>query len=190
MAFSCCPLPVSKNKIRNMKRQLTQAMVCLMSVMVLACSVPPMAVVEKKSLSHISSLRIVSPESIEVTHDGSWPALLKEGSHDRQTSMIIHVGGTFTISDRRHARVDLAGHHHGNLSTCPRLKRALRALQDASGALSTQELAFEAGICAVNSVIAELRENGAEIICQQRVNEDGQRRWLYTLIKSPEGYDA
>ncbi len=75
--------------------------------------------------------------------------------------------------------------HHGRLSTSPRLQRALRVLQRADGEISTYDLSRQAGICAVNSVIAELRANGAEIICRQE-HKDGQRRFYYTLIKSPE----
>ncbi|APE43623.1 hypothetical protein BOO69_09510 [Sulfitobacter alexandrii] len=75
--------------------------------------------------------------------------------------------------------------HHGKLSTSPRLRRALRALQHAKGELSTRDLAEQADICAVNSTIAELRANGAEITCRQEV-KDGQRRFYYTLTKSPE----
>ena len=79
--------------------------------------------------------------------------------------------------------------HYGRLKTSPRLQRALHALQRANGELSTMELAKRARICAVNSVIAELRANGAEITC--RTAHDGkQRRWFYTLVKSPKGYDA
>ncbi len=37
----------------------------------------------------------------------------------------------------------------------------------------------------MNSVIAELRENGVEITCRQVV-EHGERRFYYTLVKSPE----
>lgn len=78
---------------------------------------------------------------------------------------------------------------YGRLKTSPRLQRALKALQDAPGELSTLEWAKAASICAVNSVAAELRANGAEIKCRQVV-EDGDRRWYYTLTKSPEGFNA
>lgn len=75
--------------------------------------------------------------------------------------------------------------HHATLKSSPRLQRALRALQAANGEISTMELIKEAGICAVNSVIAELRANGAEINCRQEV-KDGQRRFYYTLLKAPK----
>lgn len=74
--------------------------------------------------------------------------------------------------------------HSARLATSPRLQRALRVLQEADGEISTFDLSRLAEICAVNSVISELRANGAEIICRQEV-KDGQRRFLYTLSKSP-----
>jgi len=74
--------------------------------------------------------------------------------------------------------------HFGRLSTSPRLQRTLAVLRRAGGEISTYELARQADICAVNSVIAELRANGAEITCRQEVR-DGKRRFFYTLLKSP-----
>lgn len=78
--------------------------------------------------------------------------------------------------------------HYARLSSSPRLQSALRVLQAANGEISTFELSRQAGICAVNSVIAELRANGAEITCRQQV-ENGQRRFFYTLLKSPKNDD-
>ena len=77
--------------------------------------------------------------------------------------------------------------HYARLHTSPRLRRALMVLQQAQGEMTTYELSRAADICAVNSVIAELRENGAEITCRQAV-KDGQRRFYYRLMKSPKGY--
>lgn len=76
---------------------------------------------------------------------------------------------------------------YGRLATSARLMRALRALQRADGALSTLELARRARVCAVNSVVAELRANGAEITCRIDTSS-GKKRWMYTLTKSPKGY--
>lgn len=78
--------------------------------------------------------------------------------------------------------------HAARLATSPRLLRALRALKEAGGPLSTMDLVKGASICAVNSVIAELRANGAEITCRQELDEKGRRRWLYELTRAPEGY--
>ncbi|MBF9049914.1 hypothetical protein GTA62_12920 [Roseobacter sp. HKCCD9010] len=76
--------------------------------------------------------------------------------------------------------------HHARLHTSPRLRRALKVLQEARGEITTYELSRAADICAVNSVIAELRENGAEITCRQAIR-DGQRLFYYRLKKSPKG---
>lgn len=77
--------------------------------------------------------------------------------------------------------------HHARLSSSPRLQRTLSALQAAGGEISTYELIRRAKICAVNSIIAELRANGAQIDCRQEV-KNGQRRFFYKLLKSPEDH--
>ena len=70
------------------------------------------------------------------------------------------------------------------------LRRALAELRAAGGEISTWDLSRRAGICAVNSVIAELRAHGFEIDCRQEVRE-GRRRFFYTLLKEPEtGHDG
>lgn len=74
---------------------------------------------------------------------------------------------------------------HASLDTSDRLQRALKVLQEAQGRVSTRSLMRKANICAVNSVVAELRENGAVILCEQEV-KNGERRFYYTLLKSPE----
>lgn len=79
--------------------------------------------------------------------------------------------------------------HHARLSKSPRLQRALRVMRAANGEISTYELSRRAEICAVNSVIAELRANGAEIDCRQDVS-NGERRFFYTLISAPEDQNA
>lgn len=78
---------------------------------------------------------------------------------------------------------------HAKLSKSSRLQRVLKALQEAHGELSTREIIGAANVCAVNSCIAELRENGAEITCRQEVR-DGQRVFFYTLVKSPGAKNA
>lgn len=42
---------------------------------------------------------------------------------------------------------------------------------------TTRQIMSHAKVCAVNSCIAELRENGCNITCQQR-----GKRWYYKLI--------
>ena len=79
--------------------------------------------------------------------------------------------------------------HAARLSS-PRLRRALAELRAAGGEISTWDLSRRAGICAVNSVVAELRAHGFEIACRQEVRE-GRRRFFYTLLKEPEtGHDG
>ena len=79
--------------------------------------------------------------------------------------------------------------NYGRLQSSPRLRRALKALYEAKGELSTLEWAQAAQICAVNSVAAELRANGAEILCERRFVE-GHPRYFYTLLKLPKDYHA
>jgi biotin operon repressor len=65
--------------------------------------------------------------------------------------------------------------HHAKLHRSPRLQRVLRLLSDCREH-STREIIRGADVCAVNSCIAELRENG--IAVASRV-EDGI--WYYRL---------
>lgn len=78
--------------------------------------------------------------------------------------------------------------HAARIATSPRLRRTLKALQEAGGAVSSLELTVKAQTVAVGTCISELRANGAEITCRQEVRE-GRRVWLYTLVKSPEGHE-
>lgn len=66
-----------------------------------------------------------------------------------------------------------------------RLQRVLAVLQATSDELSTRAIIDQAGVCAVNSCIAELRDNGAQIICRQVVR-DGRRLFFYRLVRAPE----
>lgn len=54
--------------------------------------------------------------------------------------------------------------HNAKLSTSKRLQRVLSALQ--KGPRTTRQLIEEAHVCAVNSIIAELRANGYTIACK------------------------
>ena len=78
--------------------------------------------------------------------------------------------------------------HHARLSSSPRLQRALRALagrRATGGWMTTRQLVREAHVCAVNSVVAELRANGAEIEVELRTTRKGVRRYYYRLAKAP-----
>lgn len=69
--------------------------------------------------------------------------------------------------------------HAASLESSPRLQRALELLLDGRER-STLEIVAGAKVCAVNSVIAELRANGFEICCRQASDGVG-RVWLYWL---------
>lgn len=79
--------------------------------------------------------------------------------------------------------------HFSKLATSPRLQRLLRVLQDADGELTSLELLQRAKLATLTAAISELRANGAEINCRAEWR-DGQNVYLYTLIKSPENWNA
>lgn len=70
--------------------------------------------------------------------------------------------------------------HAARYATSPRLRRTQAFLRDGKER-STMDIVRGACVCAVNSVIAELRENGAVIECRQEVRETG-RVFLYRMI--------
>ena len=74
--------------------------------------------------------------------------------------------------------------HAARLSHSDRLTRVHRLLADGRER-STLEIMRGAGVCAVNSCIAELRANGARITCRQSVRvTTGERLWLYRLVRA------
>lgn len=64
---------------------------------------------------------------------------------------------------------------HARLETSSRLQRVARLLEGGRE-YSTAEIVAHASVCAVNSAIAELRENGLDIICRRQGD-----LWLYRL---------
>ena len=70
--------------------------------------------------------------------------------------------------------------HAANLSSSPRLRRVLEVLGDGRDH-STLDLISAAQVCAVNSIIAELRANGVAIDCRRDITADGTRIWFYRL---------
>lgn len=68
---------------------------------------------------------------------------------------------------------------HAHIDTSPRLQRVADLLADGRE-YSTLDIVMAAGVCAVNSCIAELRANGYAIDCR-RVGDV----WWYSL--SPAG---
>ncbi|HET7300099.1 MAG TPA: hypothetical protein VFJ01_05545 [Oleiagrimonas sp.] len=69
--------------------------------------------------------------------------------------------------------------HAAHLENSDRLQRVLDVLVDGAEH-TTMDLVLEAGVCAVNSIIAELRENGYVIDCQRRGD-----CWFYRLHEVP-----
>ena len=65
--------------------------------------------------------------------------------------------------------------HFARLSSSPRLQRVLRVLSDGQEH-STRDLIREANVCAVNSIVAELRANGLPVRSRMR-----RRVWFYCL---------
>jgi hypothetical protein len=61
------------------------------------------------------------------------------------------------------------------LETSDRLRRVARVLADGCEH-TTYEIVHAAQVCAVNSIIAELRANGLRIACARRAD-----RWYYRL---------
>ena len=73
--------------------------------------------------------------------------------------------------------------HAAKLAQSSRLQRVLHVLLDGREH-STQEIVLAAQVCAVNSIIAELRANGFTIHCRQAPGDHG-RVWLYRLSRQP-----
>ena len=77
--------------------------------------------------------------------------------------------------------------HAARLSHSDRLTRVHRLLADGRER-STLEIMRGAGVCAVNSCIAELRANGAVITCRQIHDPATDARlWLYRLVRRVPG---
>ena len=63
------------------------------------------------------------------------------------------------------------------LDKSDRLQRVFNLLSK-GGEHTTLDIIKKAGVCAVNSIISELRENGYQITCQRRAN-----KWFYRMVK-------
>jgi len=62
-----------------------------------------------------------------------------------------------------------------NLTRSDRLQRGFKLLSGGGG-FTTLEIIQRAGVCAVNSIISELRQNGYQIDCQRRND-----KWFYRM---------
>lgn len=65
--------------------------------------------------------------------------------------------------------------HSAQLETSDRLQRVDKLLLSGKE-YTTQQIIMGAHVCAVNSIIAELRANGRKITCQRR-----GRHWYYQM---------
>ena len=73
--------------------------------------------------------------------------------------------------------------HAASLERSERLRRVRELLSDGAEH-STLEIVRIARVCAVNSIVAELRANGCAIECRQAHGLDGERIWLYHMMPS------
>ena len=76
--------------------------------------------------------------------------------------------------------------HAARADRSARLRRVLEVLLDGREH-STRDLVVAAEVCAVNSIVAELRANGYRILCRQGVDGHGVRRWWYRLRRPSQG---
>lgn len=75
------------------------------------------------------------------------------------------------------------GIHYARLDNSPRLQRLLKFLSDCKPH-TTREIFIGADICAVNTAVDELRENGFDVPCKLReVKKDSSRIYEYQLCK-------
>ncbi len=79
--------------------------------------------------------------------------------------------------------------HASNLDRSSRLQRVRDLLLDGREH-STLEIVQGAHVCAVNSIISELRANGLEITCRVIVAPSGRRTWLYKLVSGAPAVTA
>ncbi|CQR43688.1 hypothetical protein THICB3320738 [Thiomonas sp. CB3] len=70
--------------------------------------------------------------------------------------------------------------HYARIDTSPRLQRVAALLADGR-AYTTLDIVQAAGVCAVNSAIAELRWNGYSIECRREGDV-----WVYRQISAPK----
>ena len=73
---------------------------------------------------------------------------------------------------------------HAATMTSARLQRVKKLLSDGKPH-STREILRRAHVCAISSCVAELRVNGAEIICT-REYINGQHLFFYTMLTPPD----
>ena len=67
--------------------------------------------------------------------------------------------------------------HSANISKSDRLQRVLKILMDGNKH-TTRDLIRKAKVCAVNSIISEIRDNGLKVMCERKAD-----KWFYWLPK-------
>jgi len=67
-----------------------------------------------------------------------------------------------------------------SIESSDRLNRVLDLLSQ-GGEFTTLDIIKKANVCAVNSIISELRQNGFDIACQRR-----GEKWFYKLEEVPQ----
>jgi predicted ArsR family transcriptional regulator len=79
--------------------------------------------------------------------------------------------------------------HAAKVEKSERLKRVLQLLRSrGSKGATTREIIEAAQVCAVNSIIAELRANGFHIECRFEQRTDrGAAIYRYTLVEKAQG---
>ncbi len=75
--------------------------------------------------------------------------------------------------------------NNAKLKTSPRLKRVAAFLSDGKEH-STMEIALSARVCAVNSIVSELRVNGLEISCRRSRGQEREPIWLYKMSRAQQ----
>lgn len=68
--------------------------------------------------------------------------------------------------------------NYANIENSDRLARVADLLEQ-GGEFTTLDIIKKANVCAVNSIISELRQNGYDITCQRR-----GEKWFYKLETS------
>jgi len=80
--------------------------------------------------------------------------------------------------------IDNGKSHSAKLENSPRLRRVLEFLRGRGYAgATTREIIEGAKVCAVNSAVDELRDNGYTIMCnQERIPGENSRVYRYVFI--------
>lgn len=73
--------------------------------------------------------------------------------------------------------------NQASIKTSPRLRRALAVLREFPGGVTTRQLIQRANVCAVNSIISELRANGVKVRCVFEGRRNGSAVFRYAIAQ-------